>query len=216
MFVKLASLGHTGPMSTASAAEPVDPRMQRSRTALLDAATRLLDVKPVSEISITRLVEEAGVTRPTFYQHFPDIPAIARAAAIARLAAASPIPEPIPVAELTPAQIRDVIATQFLPDLVHLAEHRDFYLRVLDGATDLHLLTELVTLSLERTTPEPFEHATRGHDTTAHDLMTLVAGGTTWLILTWLRDSSHTPDVLASRIATTVASTLGYHPDTRP
>lgn len=203
-------------MSTASAAEPVDPRMQRSRTALLDAATRLLDVKPVSEISITRLVEEAGVTRPTFYQHFPDIPAIARAAAIARLAAASPIPEPIPVAELTPAQIRDVIATQFLPDLVHLTEHRDFYLRVLDGATDLHLLTELVTLSLERTTPEPFEHATRGHDTTAHDLMTLVAGGTTWLILTWLRDSSHTPDVLASRIATTVASTLGYHPDTRP
>lgn len=193
-----------------STVEPMDPRMQRSRNALVDAATRLLDDRAVSDISITGLVEEAGVTRPTFYQHFPDIPAIARAAALTRLAAASPIPEPIPVAELTPAQIRDIVAAQFLPDLVHLAKHRDFYLRVLDGATDLNLLTELVAISLERAAPEPFEHATRGQVTSAHDLMTLIAGGATWLIITWLRDSDEGPKILADRIATTVTTAFGY------
>ena len=195
-------------MSTLTTAS-LDPRLPRSRVALLDAGTRLLDQMPVAEISITRLVDEAGVTRPTFYQHFADIPALARAAALTRLAAASPIPDPIPIAELSVGQLRDLIAAQFMPDLEHLAAHRAFYLRVLDGASDLHLLDELVTLSLERTTLETFEHVTRDQDTSAHDLMTLIAGGVTWLIITWLRDSNQPPTHLSIRIAAAITSALG-------
>ena len=196
-------------MEIVTTADVNDPRMQRSRAALLDAATDLLDTQAVADISITKLVEHAGVTRPTFYQHFPDIPGIARAAALRRLAAASPNPAPIPIADLTRQQLHDLIAAQFLPDLEHLAAHRDFYLRVLDGASDLHLLGALVTLSLERTTLETFEHVTREQGTSAHDLMTLIAGGVTWLIITWLRDSNQPPTHLAVRIAAAITSAIG-------
>lgn len=193
-------------MSTTQTLGAVDARLQRTYGALVEAATRLLDEHPVSDISITRLVDEAGVTRPTFYQHFPDIPAIARAAALTRLAAASPIPEPIP-AGLSLAELREVIAAQFLPDLEHLAHHRDFYLRVLDGAADLNLLTALVTLSLDRTTPEPFAQITTS-DTTADDVRALIAGGTTWLVITWLRDGDRPLDTLAHRLADTIVEAL--------
>ncbi|MFD9704511.1 TetR/AcrR family transcriptional regulator [Lentzea sp. NPDC059081] len=43
--------------------------MQRTRTAILDAATRLLSRRP--DAAIAEIAEEAGVGRATLYRHFP-------------------------------------------------------------------------------------------------------------------------------------------------
>ncbi|MFP3534278.1 helix-turn-helix domain-containing protein, partial [Burkholderia sp. SIMBA_042] len=61
---------------------PADPRFQRSYDALVRAVTELLDEAPLSKLSIAQLVQRAGVARPTFYQHFPDLQAAAQRAAL--------------------------------------------------------------------------------------------------------------------------------------
>ncbi|MGX1773782.1 TetR/AcrR family transcriptional regulator [Nocardia brasiliensis] len=188
----------------------LDPRFQRSRMALTAAMAELVDLHPVAEISISRVVESAGVTRPTFYQHFADIPAAARAAGLARLDAACPIPEPIVIdGSSSIASLNQAIAGQFEPDLRHIFDHRVFYLRILDGAGNVDFFDELVEFSLRRTFPESFELAAGNGAATAADLMAVLAGGLTWLIVHWLRDQAaqETPEGMSQRIAN-VATTL--------
>jgi AcrR family transcriptional regulator len=50
-----------------------DARVLRSRTAVKDAFERLATDGDLESISISQLCKAAGVSRPTFYQHFADI-----------------------------------------------------------------------------------------------------------------------------------------------
>ncbi|WP_030168148.1 MULTISPECIES: TetR/AcrR family transcriptional regulator [Actinomycetes] len=50
----------------------IDPRIQRSREALINAAGELLAEREPDRISITDIAQRAGVSRPTVYQHFAD------------------------------------------------------------------------------------------------------------------------------------------------
>ena len=44
--------------------------------AILDTATRLLDERPLAEISVDDLAKGAGISRPTFYFYFPSKDAV--------------------------------------------------------------------------------------------------------------------------------------------
>jgi AcrR family transcriptional regulator len=69
-----------------------DPRAERVRTLLRDAAFALAHERPVDEITVGDLVARAGVSRQVFYQHFSDRDdAIATAFAVAFCAAAAAI-----------------------------------------------------------------------------------------------------------------------------
>jgi AcrR family transcriptional regulator len=48
----------------------LDPRALRSRTAIHDAFTELLEVKPYHKITITDITARAGIARHTFYNHY--------------------------------------------------------------------------------------------------------------------------------------------------
>ncbi len=180
-----------------------DPRFQRSLTALIDAITDRIDVAPLSDISITRVVEAAGVTRPTFYQHFADVPDAARRAALMRLSAAFPMPEPAAGPDdLRPQAIHDRITSHAEPVLAHLMTHKDFYLRVLEGAMNVAFFEEIVSFVAERLLPEVFELAARGSDATRRDLTVVTAGGVTWFVIRWLRgEFDHDPAAMARRCA---------------
>ena len=52
------------------AAEDLDRRSQRTRKAVFDAFTRLIFSHRYSAIRTSDLIEEAGVGRSTFYEHF--------------------------------------------------------------------------------------------------------------------------------------------------
>ena len=54
----------------------MDKRQKRSRLRLHAALRSLLARQPLSEISVDALARKAGVTRPTFYAHFANIPAM--------------------------------------------------------------------------------------------------------------------------------------------
>jgi AcrR family transcriptional regulator len=67
-----------------------DPRAERVRTLLRDAAFALAHERPVDELTVGDLVARAGVSRQVFYRHFADRDdAVATAFAVAFAAAAA-------------------------------------------------------------------------------------------------------------------------------
>src|SRR5699024_12612624 len=65
-----------------------NPRAERSKAALVEAMTDALDAyEPGDSLSIAEISRAAGVSRPTLYQHFGDLPNLMRAAAMVRLVA---------------------------------------------------------------------------------------------------------------------------------
>lgn len=179
-----------------------DARFQRSLNALHAATVEFVEARPLAEISITALVHTAGVTRPTFYQHFADIPDAARRAALGRLDAAVPLPRPLPSEGLSQQALRQRVVDQAMPALKHLAEHRAFYLNVLDGAANAAFFQEIVSFIAGRMLPEVFETAARKGNADRRDLMAVVAGGVMWLVVGWLRDEHRDePSAMAQRVA---------------
>jgi len=63
-----------------------DPRAERSRAQLSAALTTLLRTREPRDISVSALCVEAGVSRPTFYQHFASIDEVAVAGVEQRFA----------------------------------------------------------------------------------------------------------------------------------
>lgn len=56
----------------AARAHSADPRAERVRALLRDAAFAMAHERPVDEITVGDLVSRAGVSRQVFYQHFTD------------------------------------------------------------------------------------------------------------------------------------------------
>lgn len=196
-----------------------DPRFLRSLKALHVALLELVDAQPLEGISITALVQAAGVTRPTFYQHFADVPDAARRVALARLDAAFPVPEPFPEHfEISAQNIIRHVAEMALPVIEHLHEHRAFYLRVLDGAGNAAFFDEIVSFLAGRFLPDAFELAARRQAARRDDLMTVMAGGAMWLMVRWLRDDrpAGTAGEMAQRIAAVAATMVAPQRDGDP
>ncbi|WP_139373744.1 TetR/AcrR family transcriptional regulator [Enhydrobacter aerosaccus] len=187
-----------------------DPRFQRSLETLIEAVTQLVDRRPLHEISITLVVEKAAVTRPTFYQHFADVPAAAQQAALARLATAFPLPDP---AEdrvgLSPQEIEERVERHARPVLDHLHAHRTFYRHVLEEAVSAAFFEKLVAFVSARLLPEVLERAAQRRGASKTDITTVVAGGMTWLVIHWLQAEGEAESAKAmSRRIARVAATI--------
>lgn len=74
----------------AASADTSDPRAERSRAQLTDALSTLLHGRDARDISVSALCAEAGVSRPTFYQHFASVDEVAVAGIERRLAELGP------------------------------------------------------------------------------------------------------------------------------
>lgn len=187
----------------------MDARLERSRDAIIGAITPMIEQAPAAEISITRLVASAGITRPTFYQQFPDILTAVRVAGLRRLEEAFPLPEPLPAgAELTCEAVRNRVNRQAIPVFEHLARHRMFYVRVMDEAGTAGFFDDLIAFVASRLLPEAIAILAGSPDRIAVTTQ-FFAGGMTWLAINWLREEAAIPpSEMAREIAGLVAEFL--------
>lgn len=105
----------------------VDPRAERVRAKLRDAAFAMAHERPVDQLTVSDIVHRAGVSRQAFYQHFLDRDdAIAYAFAVAFASATANVDED--------PRTRIVALFDFA------AEHRAMYRNVVPSVVTLRVL----------------------------------------------------------------------------
>jgi AcrR family transcriptional regulator len=189
-----------------------NPRLTRSRQALIRAMTTMLDSNlPAAGMTITDVVRLAGVSRPTFYQHFGDLSALMRGAALARLEATF---AKIPDAALGESWTMFVRAT-FRTLLADLHFHARFYLTALQGPGGYALSADLVGyLAKHLLDASPLGPIIRrrvdADSATGH--AELLAAGTVWHVVRWLETDftgTNTIDAMVDRISLLLLSASG-------
>ncbi len=113
-------------MSTAATPTPStpdeDPRLARSRTRLVDAATRLLAEGGIEAVTIDAVTRTAGIARATLYRHFGTGTELLAAAFEHLLPPVAPAP--------TQGPLRQRLLT-LLTNQAHLIDHAPLQLTVL-------------------------------------------------------------------------------------
>ncbi|MFJ3958485.1 TetR/AcrR family transcriptional regulator [Arthrobacter sp. NPDC090010] len=166
----------------------INPAAARSRAALLDAVTELLSLRPASEISIKDVVEAAGMSRPTFYQHFTDLGTLFATAGLTRLEGVFAGLESRqeqgtdPEAELT-ALFAELVG--------RMSEHAHFYARVQESAGGAAFHAAVVRTGSDWLRQEP---QLRGWIPRDEDAWDFLAAGVVWIITRYLAESCQVPD----------------------
>jgi AcrR family transcriptional regulator len=112
----------------AARAHSVDPRAERVRTRLREAAFALAHERPVDELTVGDIVARAEVSRQVFYQHFRDRDdAVATAFTVAFAAATADID--------SDARARILRLFDFA------AEHRSMYRNIVPSAVTQRVVT---------------------------------------------------------------------------
>lgn len=188
-----------------------DPRFVRSRAALLAAVRELASAMPVDALSVSCVATRAGVTRPTFYQHFADVPAAAREAAFDLMAAALPLPDARGVEQTAaPQDLARRLEQHVVLALRHLAGHRPFYLNVLDAAASVPFFDAMLAFILARQLPDVRAIAGQRRGARRDDLLAVLGGGMMWWVIRWLHEGEGraTPEAMARQMAQTALALL--------
>ena len=67
----MGAVGHDDQLSAYECPEGTDPRVARSRIAIIDATTALLLEGGIDNLSVDSIAERAGVSKATIYRHWP-------------------------------------------------------------------------------------------------------------------------------------------------
>lgn len=170
---------------------PTPSPQSRSYGKLLQAVTALLDERDPAHVAITDIVARAGVTRPTFYACFDDLPTAFAAAAVARIAAALH-GEAVPDAPVETR--RDVMQQAIARMLERIAPHAEFFRRVLLGHGGHLVQARVIALiASEIRTNTPVSAALARGPLPIETASTAIAAGISWTMLTWFSSSPRIP-----------------------
>jgi AcrR family transcriptional regulator len=165
-----------------------NPIATRSRAALLDAARELLEQRPASEISIKDVVDRAGMSRPTFYQHFTDLGALFASAGLARLEESfAGLSSPDGTRKASEASL-----TALFGELItRMAEHAHLYARIHEsqGGPAFHAAAVSAAAAWLRQQPQ-LRHLANAEDAAWEFL----AAGVVWTVTRYLAASCLDPD----------------------
>lgn len=183
----------------------INPRAERSKTALIDAMTAALEhYESGDSVSVAEVSRAAGVSRPTLYQHYGDLPNLMRAAAMVRLKAVFAAVPQSP--QDSTASWETVSGTALRALLTELEHRRAFYLAVLDSTAgrDVRedviefLATRIVDVSSLGSVMKQLESTAEG----VHEHAMFLAAGALWRTERWLRDENpETVAQLAERLS---------------
>ena len=190
------------PAPAAEDTRAADPRPARTRAALIEAATEALSTSDPGNLSITLLVKAAGVSRPTFYQHFSDLHELVHAAALSKLSAAFDSLLPA-----DPAASLAVFTSEVSINLLkQLQADATFYRRVLAFSGNSSLVAELIGFLSHRflSRPAVAERFTTKTPQLTSEYAQFVAAGVAWMAVRWLATDftgEHTAEATGERLA---------------
>lgn len=159
-----------------------DARIAKTRQRLCRAAIELLRTKDSTDISISELARAADVSRPTIYQHYPDLRDLYADSLSTQLESVIS-PEPADLDSTTPP-------TTLLKILSEFASHREFYRRLVragmnvDGDSNGSPLQPLMDALL----PKVAQRADTTDPKMVDDLARYVVSGSVGVIASWLAD----------------------------
>jgi AcrR family transcriptional regulator len=170
-----------------------DGGSNRSRALLLTAVTEILDsVADAERVTITDVVAAAGLTRPTFYAVFEDLPAAFAASALARLESAFAGVDVDP--DVDASGRPEAMRTAVVAVLTRLAEHADFFARVLrgPGGPAVHeRIVEYVAERIRRSSPVSRALASSGLPVQMSS--EAIAAGAVWTMTRWIDEEPRRP-----------------------
>jgi AcrR family transcriptional regulator len=193
----------------AARAHSVDPRAERVRTRLREAAFALAHERPVDELTVGDIVARAEVSRQVFYQHFKDRDdAVATAFTVAFAAATADI------GRLDGTAVGDDDPRARILTLFDFAaEHRSMYRNIVPSAVTQRVVTAFRT-ELE---PACVQIATHGMPVvspiaglTPESVSRFLVGGFMEVLRSWMEDPDSTD--LSGRVSAaldTVNALLG-------
>jgi AcrR family transcriptional regulator len=160
----------------------VDPRAERVRTRLREAAFALAHEHPVDRLTVGNIVSRAEVSRQVFYQHFRDRDdAVATAFTVAFAAATADIGGDAP--------------TRILRLFDFAAEHRSMYRNVVPSAVTQRVVTayraELVP-ACEEIATQGMPVVTRIASLTPESVSRFLVGGFMEVLRSWMEDPDST------------------------
>lgn len=169
----------------------VDPRAERVRTRLREAAFALAHERPVDELTVGDIVARAEVSRQVFYQHFKDRDdAVATAFTVAFAAATADIGR-LDGTAVGDGEPRARILTLF--DFA--AEHRSMYRNIVPSAVTQRVVTAFRT----ELQPACVQIATRGMPVvspiaslTPESVSRFLVGGFMEVLRSWMEDPDST------------------------
>lgn len=160
----------------------VDPRAERVRAKLRDAALALAHERPVDQLTVADIVDRAGVSRQVFYQHFRDRDdAIAYAFTVAFASAAG--------------DFAGDPRARILALFDFAAEHRAMYRNVIPSAVTLRVVAafrEELAPACEQIAAEGITAVTDIAGLTAESVSRFLVGGFIEVLRSWMEDQDAT------------------------
>lgn len=165
----------------------------RSRARLLAAVTEVLDSSTEADrVTITDIVTSAGLTRPTFYVVFDDLPSAFAAAALARLNEAFAGLEVDPAVPTTSRS--EQMLSAFTAILTRLSEHAEFFARVLRGPGGPIVQERIVEFVAARVRESsPVSRALAGGKLPVAVSSAAIAAGVVWTMTRWMDEEPRRP-----------------------
>ena len=181
----------------------INPRTERARSALMQAAFDLVSQQSVSQISLTEIAEEAGVSRPTVYKQFRDTPTL--------------------VAYVTEQSLNDILEEidssitvedsqiyfrQLMNRFVSAVyADKEFYRNAIYGPSAAQIMIGVAKMLDARMETHQIGRRLSATGEGADDLRAAISAGVVWLLVRWL-DSDFEGDNSAERIAERIADTM--------
>lgn len=187
----------------------LDPRPARTRTALIEAIIGALSSAQPGSLNITDLVKTAGLSRPTFYQHFTDVNSLIHAAALEKLEKAfDSLPESDSHDSITlfTSSVSSSLLTKLQADAT-------FFRNVLYTSGNSSLVEELVAFLTHRLLSREAvaKRLTTKISPLTEDYAQFVAAGAAWTTVSWLKTDftgPNTAQAMGERLARMMQAAL--------
>lgn len=171
-----------------------DPRVRRTRTAVLRAAVDLVTERGTTAVTVSEIAEAADVSRRVVYQHFGDLGTVLLEAGL-DLARRELLPRLADLREPTDGRAETLAMAR------HFAGHRMFYRALLTGSCAFALDRGLISLLLP-VNRQAVEHlyGDRLTEQAADDLAAFITGGAGSFVTAWVVAGAPDPEAFTDRL----------------